>query len=302
VSQSLQWHEPIELSYRNALPIEGAHFHAHAFYELYFFHQGECTYLIGDQIMTLVPGDLILMHGMTLHCPNPAPHMPYVRSTLHFDPSYLATVLQPNQVAQLLRPFDELSNIRIHLQERDRTEFDRLLSEMNALYRQRNRSDVHAAYERFTLRFIELMHVVGGLCKNHVQQREHRSEKERYVQRVISFLEDHYAEEITLETIASTLHLSKPYLSNLFKEVTGTTVFKYLYNRRINQAKIWFRLQPGRSVSDIGRLVGFRHLAHFSRLFKAVAGCSPEAYRKSIMQASSLIGQEAVLSQIQESK
>jgi len=149
---------------------------------------------------------------------------------------------------------------------------------------------VHAAYDRFTLRFMDLMYFVGGLCSMQVHDREHRSEKERYVQRVISFLEDHYAEEITLETIASSLHLSKPYLSNLFKEVTGTTVFKYLYNRRINQAKIWLRLKPSCSVSDIGRMVGFRHLAHFSRLFKAVEGCSPEAYRKGLLLESSHIG------------
>ncbi|WP_018759536.1 helix-turn-helix transcriptional regulator [Paenibacillus terrigena] len=286
MSQNMQLQEPIELMYRNSLPIDGV-FHSHAFYEVYYFHTGECTYLIGDKIMTLASGDLILMHGMTLHCPNPVPHVPYVRTIIHFDPSYLTTVLQPNKAAELLRPFEELSNIRLHLNERDQEEFNRLLTEMNDLYRHRRDPVVHAAYDRFSLRFMELMHFVGGLCSKHVYEREHRSEKERYVQRVISFLEDHYAEEITLEAIASSLHLSKPYLSNLFKEVTGTTVFKYLYNRRINQAKIWLRLKPSYSVSDIGRMVGFRHLAHFSRLFKAVAGCSPEAYRKGIWQESS---------------
>lgn len=300
MSLSLQWQEPIELMYRNSLPMDGARFHAHAFYELYYFHTGECKYLIGDKLMTLVPGDLILMHGMTLHRPNPAPHVPYVRTIIHFDPSYLTTVLQPDKAAELLRPFEELRNIRLHLNEQDQIEFDRLLAEMNELYMHRGETAVHAAYDRFSLRFMELLHIVGGWCSRHVHEREHRSEKERHVQRVISFLEDHYAEEITLETISSSLHLTKPYLSNLFKDVTGTTVFKYLYNRRINQAKIWFRLEPHRSVSDIGRLVGFRHLAHFSRLFKAVAGCSPEAYRKGILQESSHRERDAALSHVQE--
>lgn len=72
----MQLQQPIEFTYRNDSPMPGAQFHSHAFYEMYYFQEGECNYLIGDKLMTLHPGDFILMHGMTLHCPNPSPEKP----------------------------------------------------------------------------------------------------------------------------------------------------------------------------------------------------------------------------------
>ncbi|MFC5649617.1 AraC family transcriptional regulator [Paenibacillus solisilvae] len=282
---TMQWEQPIDLMYRDIRPMPGAQFHSHAFYEIYYFQEGECNYLIGDKLMTLHPGDLILMHGMTLHCPNPSPSRPYIRSIIHFDPAYAHKILQPEPAAVLLKPFEELRNIRISLSAQDQLEMEKLLKEMSSLYEQRNddnRVVALTAYDRFTLRFFELLHIIRGWCREPIRDREHRSHKEQHVQSVITYLEDHYEKDVTLDDIAAALHLTKPYLSNLFKEVTGTTVFKYLYNRRINQAKMLFRLEPERSVSDVCSVVGFQHLAHFSRLFKATVGTSPESYRKTI--------------------
>ncbi|WP_274649138.1 AraC family transcriptional regulator [Paenibacillus humicola] len=283
---TMQWKYPIEMTYRNDSPMEGAHFHSHAFYEIYYFDSGVCNYLIGDKLMTLQPGDLILMHGMTLHCPNPSPQMPYVRTILHFDPAYVHKVLQPEPASLLLKPFEELRNIRISLAGEDRAEIETLLSELGRLYARRSASDPGAAYDRFVLRFLELLHLIREWCREPVLERGHRSGKEAHVQSVITYLEEHYTEDLSLDTIAGALHLTKPYLSSLFKEVTGTTVFKYLYNRRINQAKILFRLEPHRQVSDVCQAVGFGHPAHFSRLFKATVGVSPEMYRKRMLAAA----------------
>ncbi|MFC0393335.1 AraC family transcriptional regulator [Paenibacillus mendelii] len=278
----MQWQTPIELTYRNQAPMPGAQFHSHAFYEIYYFQSGECNYLIGDKLMTLRPGDLILMHGMTLHCPNPSLHEPYVRTIIHFDPAYIHKVLQPEPASALLKPFEELRNIRLSLSADEQQELERLLHTMNELYDSR-KSLSSAAGGRFLFRFLDLLELLREWCTKPVDEYQHGSLKERHVQSVVSYLEEHYAEDVTLDAIAGALHLTKPYLSNLFKEVTGTTVFKYLYNRRINQAKMLFRLEPARSVSDVGRAVGFHHLAHFSRMFKATVGCSPEAYRRRLV-------------------
>ncbi|SFJ45552.1 AraC-like ligand binding domain-containing protein [Paenibacillus sp. UNC496MF] len=287
---TLQWQQPIELMYRNDAPMNGAQFHSHAFYEMYYFQEGECNYLIGDKLLTLQPGDLILMHGMTLHCPNPSPEKPYVRTIIHMDPAYVHKILQPDAAAMLLKPFENLRNIRISLNEADQAELEALLAEMNRLYARTNEAGVRTAYERFVLRVIELLHLIRDWCVAPVYEREHRSLKEQHVQSVITYLEDHYVEEITLDDIAGALHLTKPYLSNLFKDVTGTTVFKYLYNRRINQAKMMFRLEPRQSVSEVCRAVGFHQLPHFSRLFKTTVGESPEAYRKRMLRQSAAEG------------
>jgi hypothetical protein len=45
---TMQWTQPIDLIYRDAKPMPGAQCHAHAFYEIYYFQEGDCKYLIGD--------------------------------------------------------------------------------------------------------------------------------------------------------------------------------------------------------------------------------------------------------------
>lgn len=278
-SMFVQMQQPIEMSYRNESPIASA-FHSHPFYEIYYFQEGECTYLIGDKLIALRPGDLILMHGMTLHTPNPSPHLPYIRSIVHFDPAYVHQLLQAEPAGALLKPFEELRNIRIALPEADRREFERLLADMDAVYKRWSAGFRPSRIGRFELRFLELLQRIGDWCAEPVGEREHDSPHERLVQDVVSYVEEHYRENITLDDIAAAMHVAKPYLANLFKRITGTTIFKYLYQRRLNQAKILFRFEPQRSVSSVCREVGFVHLAHFSRLFKETAGISPETYRK----------------------
>lgn len=281
-----QWNRPIEFAYRCATPIAEISFHSHSFYEIYYFHEGQCTFLIGDRIMTLAPGDLILMHGMTLHQPNPQPHVPYIRTLIHFDPAYIYRVLPEDTVRGLLLPFGELRNYRLSLSGERRAEIERLLEELSRLYEASERGDAVQpfAYERFTLRFCELLYVIKGCCRQPVERQIHRSERERHVQNIISYLERCYHEPVTLDAIAAELHLTKTYVSNLFKDVTGTTVFQYLYNRRINQAKIQFRLDPHMPVTKVGKAVGFAHPAHFTRVFKAAVGCTPDAYRRRMLE------------------
>lgn len=269
--------EPIELGCYNDRPLSGGTFHSHAFYEIYYFHEGRCTYLIGDAVFALKPGDLLLMNGLTLHCPNVEPGSRYVRSIIHFDPAWVCRELPESARSVLLDPFETLRNHRMTLTGQRREEFERLLEDMNRL------RGAEAAFkqERLKLRLQEMLYVIAGWCQSEVQQQDTISDKERHVQHVVSFVEEHYMEDLTLDRIARDMHLTKHYLSSLFKEVTGTTVFKYVYHRRINQAKILLRLHPHMSITDISRAAGFKHLAHFSRMFKTMVGTAPEHYRKS---------------------
>lgn len=284
--------QPIEMAYRNSAPIADIAFHSHPFYEIYYFHEGDCTYLIGDKLIVLRPGDLILLHGMTLHSPNPSPHAPYIRTIVHFDPAFVHRLLQAEPAAALLQPFEELRNLRLAPPEADRAELERLLSDMAGAYRPWPGGSRPARLGRFELRFLELLQRIAGWCAAPVRDREHESPQERIVQDVVSYVEDHFRDDLSLDDIAGALHVAKPYLANLFKRITGTTIFKYVYQRRINQAKILFRFEPQRSVSSVCREVGFSHLAHFSRLFKETAGMSPDAYRKRIA-ASQLAKEES---------
>lgn len=270
----------IDFNFRNTLPIE-PEFHSHSFHEVYYFHGGKCSYLIGDKIYVLAPGDLILMHGMTLHCVKIDPSQQYVRSIIHFEPAGVAPFLTMANSVNILQPFQELRNHRLSLRGEVKLEVERLLGLMEHHRLKGNQ----IGYNRMQLAFVDLLYLIYDQCLQPMQHKEDfNSKKESTVQDIISYLEVHYTDDLHLDHLEEALHVSKYYLSKLFKEVTGVTIFEYVYRRRINQARIEFLLKPNQSVTDVGFEVGFKHLAHFSRLFKQHVGMTPESYRKQIKE------------------
>jgi AraC-like DNA-binding protein len=273
-------HKLMDFTYQSNRPIDPV-FHSHSFYEVFYFHEGKCNYLIGDKIYVLSPGDLILMYGMTLHCAKIDRSFPYVRSLIHFEPAIVHPHLEQPQAINILQPFQELKNHRISLSGRDRAEAERILLFMH----EQNQRQDQIGTNRMQLAFIDLLYFIYEQCLLPLKNKpEFSSEKEKNVQDMISFLESNYMEDLHLEQLQDHLHLSKYYLSKIFKEVTGVTIFEFIYQRRINQAKIYFLLNPKLSVTEVCFQVGFKHLAHFSRLFKQQVGATPETYKKQLKQ------------------
>jgi AraC-like DNA-binding protein len=102
----------------------------------------------------------------------------------------------------------------------------------------------------------------------------------RDILRVIRYIDEHYADPISLSTAAERFAFSKPYLSRFFHEETGLTFTDYLNQIRIKQAIRLlkdFRL----SIQILSQQVGFQTPAYFSRVFKRQMGVTPQEYRRT---------------------
>ena len=82
----------------------------------------------------------------------------------------------------------------------------------------------------------------------------------------------------TVSKIATMLHLSPQYLSDLLKLKTGKTALEHIHIYLINEAKNLLLYSKGR-ISDIAYQLGFEHTPYFSKLFKKKVGLSPKEYR-----------------------
>lgn len=269
---------PVRVNYRSSHLVE-VPFHSHSEYEIYYFHEGKVNYLIGDKIHVMQPGDLIIMHGMTLHRPNIDNNFPYIRSMIHFDPSYLKGLFNYPQCLNVLKPFQELGNYRIHLSSAHQQEIVRLFILLDQYQGQQNK----VAFNRLIVTLMDFMIFLYGVCeKTMIEQTSFPSEKLSHVQNIISFIEKNYMQDFHLSHLEQGLHLNKFYLSKIFKEVTGATIFAYLLQRRINEAKMIFLMDKNKSVTEVGYQVGFKHPAHFSRVFKQQVNCTAEQYRRNV--------------------
>ena len=94
---------------------------------------------------------------------------------------------------------------------------------------------------------------------------------------LMDYIDEHYAEEISLDSAAAYVGFSKFHFSRLFKEYSGTTFYNVLRRRRIRAAQAL--LTTGLSVSDIAYQTGFSSLASFGRSFKEQTGMTPTDYR-----------------------
>ncbi|MBC8544164.1 exo-alpha-sialidase [Bianquea renquensis] len=104
------------------------------------------------------------------------------------------------------------------------------------------------------------------------------------MEEVFEYVRMHLPQEITLDAMASALHISKFYLCHIFKRKTGITLMQYVLNRRITTAKQLLSTTRY-SVTEISVRVGYNSAAYFAKLFKDMTGVSPSQYRESMEQS-----------------
>ncbi len=92
--------------------------------------------------------------------------------------------------------------------------------------------------------------------------------KKYVVEQIQNYLEDHYAEKISLDQIAENMYLSPFYISRIFKNETGDTPIHYLIDIRLERAKDILEKGQCNSIQEVASMVGYEDAYHFSKLFK----------------------------------
>ena len=92
------------------------------------------------------------------------------------------------------------------------------------------------------------------------------------------YIDENYAQPITLEDISREINVSPQYFSKLFKEETGKNFIDYLTGIRMEVAKELLS-QGDLSIKEIGYRIGYNDPNYFSRIFKKTVGVTPTEYR-----------------------
>lgn len=244
-------------------------------YEIYYHHEGEGELFIGDRSVPLAPGVLVVSDGTKqLHIGGGETACIYTRMSIR--PSAARTLEATVNGIDLLLPFKLLGYFHVQLTDEARAESEQVLRRIDTFYGSMDWVDIN----RLVMAFFDLLVLVYAGCEPEMKKLNYTlSDKERNVRNMIAYIETAINEDVSLKEMEKELHLSKQYMSKIFREVTGMTIFDYLYRRRIEQAKRLLRLQAERSITEVCLQVGFKNVSHFSRMFKTQVGLSPERYR-----------------------
>lgn len=106
------------------------------------------------------------------------------------------------------------------------------------------------------------------------------SENNKYslkMKSVIDYINHHYHEDITLQSIADLAGVSATYMSQLFKHNIGISFKHYLVQVRIEKAKEMLSLGKYK-IYEVGEKVGFHSTQYFCTTFKQITGITPKEY------------------------
>lgn len=99
-----------------------------------------------------------------------------------------------------------------------------------------------------------------------------------YIKEAISFIEQSFQNDISVEDIAAACGLNRSYFGKIFHETTGKSPQAFLISYRMTKAAELLKLTE-LSIADIGNAVGYPNQLHFSRAFKGVYGIPPRQWR-----------------------
>jgi len=98
------------------------------------------------------------------------------------------------------------------------------------------------------------------------------------IDNVLTYLNEHFRENMTIEYVASLFHIEKSYLSHLFKEHVGIPLWNYVICKRLN----YFNdiICQNQSIDEAYVLAGFQNYSNFFRLYKKYMNMTPSEFKR----------------------
>lgn len=263
------------LSRRRALSHNMPTSHFHSTYEIYYLLSGKRELFIKDRTVVIQEGDVAIIPPNILHRTTNAEQPQHERVIVNLHPDILASACP--DYAEVLKPLmgQDYLVIRCSLQERLFT--DGIIRSVLQELEERK-----TGFELFAQSLVIQLLI---FCCRHVEEvaaapLEFPSPMHARISEVVRYINQHYAENLSLHLLADRFYVSPYYLSRFFKEATGFTFVEYLNSVRIKEAKKLLE-QTELKVTLIAERVGFGSITHFGRVFKSVTGHTPLFYRKA---------------------
>lgn len=116
---------------------------------------------------------------------------------------------------------------------------------------------------------------------HYVEKQEQRQKdlEARPIRMAKKYINDHFKENLKLETVSKEIGLNPAYFSSVFKKDTGQNFTEYVVSVRIENAKRLLT-QTNKDVIDVAYEVGYSDVKYFTKLFKKSTSLTPTEYRK----------------------
>lgn len=248
--------------------------HSHDFFEFYFFVEGEGTLHIGKKSVRLAEGCMAVIAPGTPHYVELMdPEAPYRRFVFWISEEYLKGLsgisedylFLPERAKEGSFVF-RFTSVGFHVVE---GKLFSLISEM--------KSDRFGREAKRNLCAQDLLLHVSRAVYEEEHPKQRGAEHENLYQSVLSYIEEHISEPLTLDSLAEVFFVSKFHISHIFSENMGISLHRYITKKRLSMCLI--AILGGESAGEACLSYGFSDYSGFYRAFVKEYGKSPKQYK-----------------------
>lgn len=257
--------------------------HWHDEVEISFVKSGRAKFLVNDETFLLSKGQAIFINHNILHAAHPIENESCTYVSIVFQPFFLFGYGQTKLAAAYLNPISSNPDLRYILLD-GAEPFHKTaitwLEEIFTLNQEKNFGyEIHTRSALSSFWLLLLEHLETSVPSPDPDSSAQLTLDEARTKKAILYIQKHYSDTISLDDIASSIHVSRGECCRCFKRSIHLTPFEYLMKYRIFMAAGLIREKKNLSIAELASSVGFNSSSYFNKLFKKYLNCTPTEYR-----------------------
>ncbi|MCI9066820.1 MAG: AraC family transcriptional regulator [Lachnospiraceae bacterium] len=255
--------------------------HWHEEMEILIVDQGIAEVSTDDATYLIKPGQGLIINQNIMHCIHAHNEKSCTFHSLVFHPDYIFGHKNNYLQTEYLLPIQSYRLFKAFFLDESAPWHERMLQMLKEVIGLN--LDQHFGYEIATKGYlchfwVELLRQIPHADAPIVSR---VSPDEQRVKEAMLFIRTHYAEPLSLQEIADSIHVSKSECCRCFARTLQMSPFEYLMKYRIYEStkKLMDSEQYFASIAELAASVGFNNTSYFNKLFKKYLGCTPTYYR-----------------------
>lgn len=244
--------------------------HWHRSIELSYIIKGNCRFEINGHEIIANAGDIILINSCDIHgC----------ETNFHSESEMLCVIFPYSFLKAVFPSFNDYRySIPLYSDSYDRLQKE--FEEIFSVFLDKHNNPLYPL--KLNSFFYEVLYIIFADCKE-LKPVSASINSQKHIERcteILDYIDKHYNENLSLQTLADTFSLSREHLSRTFKTYMDTTFKKYLTSIRVHHA-YQDLIDSDLSILQIALDNGFSDARAFSSAFYSFYGETPLKYRKS---------------------
>ncbi len=239
------------------------HLHSHDSYEILLFIQGDSNYVVEGNTYSLEPGDVMIIRKNEMHRIYHNSETIYERFIIMIEPDFFK-----------IHNCKELEEEFLKKTDGTRNKIDAELCVSSGLY------DAFLRLQKYSNSFKDMYTPIADASIteilyliNNIKLFSKDDTKDSQLKSIISYINNKYTKEISLDEIAEHFFISKHHLCRIFKQGTGITVHSYITNKRLMRVKEL--KSEGYNIGEASVISGFGNYSSFYRAYLKAYGYAP---------------------------